>query len=62
VQQAAAVTGADLNAMEERLLAQLAAMKPPTIRLIAMVGHVDTWIAVWVRAVAVTSRQPASWG
>jgi hypothetical protein len=45
-EQVAAMTGADLNAIEERLLAQLAAMKPPAIRLFAVLGRVDSWIAV----------------
>jgi hypothetical protein len=40
------MTGADLNAIEERLLAQMTAMKPPVMRLIAMLGRVDSWIAV----------------
>ena len=39
------MTGADLNAIEERLLTQMTAMKPPVMRLIAMLGRVDTWIA-----------------
>jgi hypothetical protein len=56
------MTGADLNAIEERLLAQLAAMKPPTMRLVGWFGRVDGWITVWLRAAAVNVRQPASWG
>ncbi len=56
------MTGADLNAMEERLLGQLAAMKPPVMRLVGMFGRVDNWITLRVRAVAVNARTPARWG
>jgi hypothetical protein len=44
--QVAGMTGADLNAIEERLLAQMTAMKPPVMRLIAVLGRFDSWIAV----------------
>jgi hypothetical protein len=44
--QVAGMTGADLNAIEEHLLAQMTAMKPPVMRLIAMLARVDSWIAV----------------
>jgi hypothetical protein len=39
------MTGADLNAIEERLLVQMTAMKPPVMRLVAILGRVDSWIA-----------------
>jgi hypothetical protein len=42
------VTGADLNAIEEGLLAQMAATKPPLMRLVAMLGRVDGWLTMWV--------------
>ena len=56
------MTGADLNAMEERLLAQLAGMKPPALRLMGMFGRVDGWITAWLRSATLNARQPASWG
>jgi hypothetical protein len=43
-----AVTSNDLNALEERLLAQMAALKPPMLRLVAMLGRVDGWISEWI--------------
>jgi hypothetical protein len=38
------VTSGDLNALEEHLLAQMAALKPPVMRLVGMLGRVDGWI------------------
>jgi hypothetical protein len=51
--QVTAVTGADLNAMEERLLAQMTARKPPVMRLVAILGRVDSWIALRINELRV---------
>jgi hypothetical protein len=40
------MTDADLNAIEEHLLAQMTARKPPVMRLVAILGRVDGWIAL----------------
>ena len=51
------MTGADLNAIEESVLAQMAATKPPLMRLVALFGRVDGWLTMWVNG-AETGRAP----
>jgi hypothetical protein len=54
------VTGADLNAVEEGLLAQMAALKPPVMRLVATLGRVDGWLTMWVNGAGLRRRpEPA---
>ena len=53
--------GADLNAVEEGLLAQMAAMKPPIVCLVATLGRVDGWLTMWVNGARLRRRpEPAT--
>lgn len=54
------MTGADLTAVEEGLLAQMAALKPPVMRLVAALSRVDGWLTMWVNGAGLRRRpEPA---